>query len=167
MTSQIAQINTVGGIEKLNTTVESLLTAFGNLQAQSANDLAGRDVLVAGPSLSLAGGKATGGVSLAGAADHVAVEMLDASGQTVRTINLGASTAGVHSFTWDGKRDDGQQATDGGYRMRVTATASGTAVAAKSLTAAHVQSVNDAVTGVQLDLGAGGLQPLTAVQSYL
>src|SRR4051812_43339353 len=66
MTSQIAQINTVGGIQQLNETVKSLLGAFSSMQNQSAaTDVAGRDVLVAGGSLRLAGGKATGGVELA------------------------------------------------------------------------------------------------------
>src|SRR3954468_18494694 len=48
MTSQIAQINTVGGIEKLNTTVASLLSAFNRMQSQSATQLVGHQVLVAG-----------------------------------------------------------------------------------------------------------------------
>jgi len=38
MTSQIAQINTVAGIEKLNTTMESLVAAFHALQSQLTAD---------------------------------------------------------------------------------------------------------------------------------
>lgn len=167
MTSQIAQINTVGGIEKLNTTVESLLASFSKLQAQSSTNLAGRDVLVAGNQLTLDGGAASGGVSLAAAADSVNVEILDAGGQPIRSIALGASGAGVRSFNWDGLRSDGQPAGDGSWRMRVTATAGGKPVPAQTLTAAHVQSVSEGAAGVELDLGSAGLQPLSAVKSYL
>src|SRR3954469_18470569 len=102
MTSQIAQINTVGGIEKLNTTVNSLLSAFNRMQAQSATQLAGRGVLVDGNQVQLADGHAVGGVALDAAADKVSVDILDATGQAVRTLQLGASPAGTRSFDWDG-----------------------------------------------------------------
>jgi flagellar basal-body rod modification protein FlgD len=167
MTSQIAQINTVGGIEKLNTTVSSLLSAFAGMQAQQAVDLVGRDVLVAGTSMTLAGGKAAGGVELAGAADAVTVDILGADGKPVRSIALGKAEAGVHTFGWDGKADDGSTAPDGKYSLRVTATAKGKAVDAKTLAPAHVQAVTPSATGAQLDLGSAGTQPLSAIKSYL
>ncbi|RYY91091.1 MAG: hypothetical protein EOO24_32210, partial [Comamonadaceae bacterium] len=107
MTSQIAQINTVGGIEKLNTTVNSLLDAFSGMQAQSASQLAGRGVLVEGTQLDLTGEYAVGGVQVPSSADAVKVELLDASGQVARTIAMGASPAGARTFVWDGKLDDG------------------------------------------------------------
>jgi flagellar basal-body rod modification protein FlgD len=167
MTSQIAQINTVGGIEKLNTTVTSLLTAFNGMQAQSAQQLPGRSVLIEGSQLALANGTATGGVQLAGDADSVNVEILDAAGQTVQTLPLGKTSAGVRSFTWDGRDANGDTVKDGNWRMRVTATASGKAVTATTLTAARVQSVATQGGSTQLDLGAQGSRAIADVQSFL
>ena len=168
MTSQIAQINTVSGIEKLNDTVASLLAAFGSLQAQNASQLAGQDVLVPGTGLALQDGAATGGVSLSAAADTVNVDVIDATGRTVRTIALGANAAGARSFRWDGQLSDGSSAPDGSYRFRVTASKAGAAVQAQALTAARVLSVVPGADGtVQLDLGAAGLQPQSAVRAYL
>ncbi len=167
MTSQIAQINTVGGIEKLNTTVQSLLASFDTLLAQSALQLPGRNVLVAGESLALADGQATGGVELAGAADSVTVEILDAAGSVVQSIALGPSSAGVRSFSWDGTGADGQSAADGAWRMRVTATAGGQPVQAATLAAARVLSVSNSAAGVQLDLGSAGIRPASDVKSFL
>ncbi len=167
MTSQIAQINMVGGIEKLNGTVESLLKGFQTLQAQSAAQLPGRDVLVAGKAVSLAGGTAQGGVQLAAAADAVNVDIVDAAGITVRTLQLGASPAGVRGFTWDGIRNDGKTASDGTYTLRVTATAGGKAVDATALAAARVQAVSTGSDGVQVDLGAAGVRPYADVKSFL
>jgi len=167
MTSQIAQINMVGGIEKLNGTVESLLASFTALQAQSATQLPGRDVLVAGNALSLAGGAAKGGVELAKAADTVNVDILDAGGNTVRTLALGASQAGVRGFTWDGLRHDGKPAPEGSYRLRVAATAAGKPVDATTLAAARVQSVATSAAGVQVDLGSAGIRPYADVKSFL
>ena len=55
VTSQMAQINTVTGIEKLNTTVQGLSSQFMQLQALQGASLVGRDVIVAGNKLSVAG----------------------------------------------------------------------------------------------------------------
>jgi flagellar basal-body rod modification protein FlgD len=165
MTSQIAQINTVGGLEKLNTTVQSLLAGFDTLLAQSALQLPGRNVLIPGQSLTLANGQATGGVELAAAA--VNVDILDDAGAVVQTLGLGPSPAGVRSFSWDGTRADGQPAADGAWRMRITATAGGQPVQATPLAAVRVQSVSNSASGVQLDLGSAGVQPGSAIKSFL
>jgi len=167
MTSQIAQINTVGGIEKLNTTVSSLLAAFNGMQAQSAQTLPGRSVLVEGNQLALANSAATGGVQLAAAADAVNVDILDNAGQVIKTVALGKSSAGVRSFTWDGRNADGNTVADGSWRMRVTASANGQPVTATTLTAARVQSVSNANGSTQLDLGSQGTRTLADVQSFL
>ncbi len=169
MTSQIAQINTVGGIEKLNGTVQSLLAAFGAMQAQSATELAGRGVLVEGDRLQLANGAAVGGVQLAGKADAVNVDILDAGGSVVRTLQLGAAAqGGARSFAWDGKLADGSAAPEGSYRIRATAITAGKPANVPTLAGALVQSVNAPSdgTGAQLDLGKLGLVPVTAVRSY-
>ncbi len=167
MTSQIAQINTVSGIEKLNTTVTSLLASFNNLQAQSATQLPGRSVLVPGSGLTLADGQAMGGVELAAAADAVTVDIVDAAGTTVRSLALGASDAGVRSFTWDGLQTDGKAAAAGNYRLRVTATVGGNAVAVTPLVASRVQAVSNGSNGVQLDLGSAGMRAYSDIKSFL
>ena len=102
VTSQMAQINTVTGIDKLNATVQGLSTQFVQLQALQGASLVGRDVIVAGNRLSVdaAAGVGQGGFELANAADAVKVEILSASGAVVQTLNLGAQGAGMHSFDW-------------------------------------------------------------------
>src|SRR5215470_2380597 len=62
VTSQMAQINTVTGINGLNDTVNQLLGQFTRLESLQAAQLTGRSVLVPGNSLTLpADGKAVGG----------------------------------------------------------------------------------------------------------
>ena len=167
MTSQIAQINTVGGLEKLNRTVESLLSAFGGLQLQSAAQLPGRNVLVEGSSITLADGAAAGGVELGSHADAVAVDILGADGQPVRTLQLGAREAGVHGFTWDGLTGSGEPAAEGSYRLRITATSQGQPLQTRSLVAARVNSVSPGDAGVMLDLGSAGTRAWAEVKSFL
>lgn len=167
MTSQIAQINTVAGLEKLNGSVESLLGGLMAMQAQGASQLPGRSVLVAGNRLSLAEGQAQAGVALEARADRVDVEIVAADGTVVQALQLGANAAGVRSFAWDGKTSAGAQAADGEYRLRVTASANGEPVAATVLNAARVQSVSPTPTGMQLDLGAAGSVGWGDVYSFL
>jgi flagellar basal-body rod modification protein FlgD len=168
MTSQIAQINTVGGIEKLNASVNTLVSAFAAAQGQSATQLVGRGVLIEGRKLQLNDGWATGGVQLDGAADKVTVDVLDGAGQVVRSIDLGAMQAGSRSFDWNGLMADGTQATSGEFSVRVAATQAGKTVNATALTAVQVRSVSHAADGaVTLDLGSAGVKTLDAVRSYL
>ena len=72
------------------------------LQAMQGASLVGRDVIVAGNKLSIDATAAVGqgGFELAGAADAVKVEILAPSGAVMQTLNLGAESAGVHSFDW-------------------------------------------------------------------
>src|SRR5512147_97500 len=71
VTSQMAQINTVSGIEKLNTTVEGLSSQFAQLQSVQGAALVGHDVVVPGNTLQIADGTGEGGFELAGPADQV------------------------------------------------------------------------------------------------
>src|SRR4051812_530763 len=48
VTTQMAQIQTVSGIDKLNTTVQGLNGQFAQLQALSGASLVGHDVLIEG-----------------------------------------------------------------------------------------------------------------------
>jgi flagellar basal-body rod modification protein FlgD len=167
MTSQIAQINTVAGLEKLNKTVEGLVGGFMAMQNQSAIQLAGRDVMVAGNRLRLSDGKAQAGVELSARADRLDVEIIAPSGQVVQAVSLGASSAGIRTFSWDGQMADGTAAPDGDYRVRVSATAAGKPVDATVLSAVRVQSVIPSPSGVQLDLGSAGIASWGDIRSFL
>ena len=68
VTSQMAQIQTVTGIEQLNTTVEGLSSQFVQLQALQGASLVGRDVIVPGNLLDIDNGTAQGGFELTSAA---------------------------------------------------------------------------------------------------
>lgn len=167
MTSQLAQISTVDGIAKLNATLEKLVGSQQGTEALQAAALVGRDVLVEGRNLEIAGGGASGGVELGANADEVDVTIRDANGITVRTLSLGALEAGTHRYTWDGKSDSGAQVADGIYTMQVTATKGNTAVTANALQISRVASVVRESTGVSLDLGAQGRIGLDDVKEIL
>ena len=65
VTSQLAQINTVNGIEKLNSTVQGLSGQFVQMQALQGASLVGHDVVIAGNQLAIADGVGKAGFELA------------------------------------------------------------------------------------------------------
>lgn len=164
MTSQLAQISTVDGIEKLNATLSQLLSSSADSEALQAAALVGHQVIIAGNGLNLTDAGAVGGVELAANADQVAVTIKDANGIVMNTLNLGKLDAGVHNFVWDGKTDTGVQAANGNYSISVAATQGANNVTATALQLAGVQNINRSSLGVSLNLGALGLVTLNDIK---
>ena len=164
VTSQLAQINTVTGLDKLNTTLQSLATGFASTQMLQAATMIGREVLVPGDQIQLAQGAATFGVELTQPADDVVVSILDASGNTVRTQNLGAHPAGAGTFAWNGLNELGAAMPDGRYTLSVTAKQGSKAVSAEALTDARVESVAQHGRDIELELAGRGAANLSDVR---
>jgi flagellar basal-body rod modification protein FlgD len=157
LTSQLAQMSTVSGIEKLNSAFQSLLAQSGSSQVLQSAALIGRTVLVPGSELTLAQGAGVPfAVEVPVAADSVKVTITNAAGDTVRSFDLGALPPGTKTLSWDGKSDNGTQLADGAYKVKVEALSGGDKVAAGTLTYAKVTSVAQGAYGVSLDLDSGG-----------
>jgi len=156
LTSQLAQINTLDGIESLNTTLKSITGQIDAGQMMQATSLVGHSVLVPGDRLLVGDSAATTpfGFELGSAADSVTVSILDGSGNVVRQFDLGAMQAGVESFSWDATLTNGGQAPSGSYRVKIEATSEGKAVTSTALTYGEVGSVASSAKGPLLDLGA-------------
>ncbi|HET7223261.1 MAG TPA: flagellar hook assembly protein FlgD, partial [Rhodanobacteraceae bacterium] len=140
MTSQLAQINTVSGIQDLNTTLKGITGQINAGQSLQAAALIGKGVLVPGDRV-LVGSDGTTtpfGLELGAAADDVQVSITDGSGKVVRSFDLGALDAGTQSFTWDGKLDDGTQAPQGAYTVSIKAASGGQPVGVTGLNYALV-----------------------------
>lgn len=169
MTSQMAQISTVDGIEKLNTTLQALMNNSNASQSLQAAALVGRGVLVPGKGLEFiaASGSAYGGIDLAGPADAVTVTITDANGLTMRTLNLGGMKAGANPFQWDGKTDSGIVVADGSYNISVTANQGQNKVDVGSLQLGMVSSIMSGSQGVSLNVGALGAFKLSDVKEFL
>jgi flagellar basal-body rod modification protein FlgD len=154
MTSQMAQISTVTGIEKLNATLEKLISNSNDSQTMQAAAMLGRHVLVDGNSMNLAeDGQTIGAVDFPQPVDEAKLTIRDANGLLVRTLPMGAQEAGLNSFVWDGKNDAGVQAAAGKYSFSVSATQGGEEVGASTLQLAPVTGILRENTGVRLELG--------------
>ena len=168
LTSQLAQMSTVSGIEKLNTAFKSLLDQSGSSQVLQSAALIGRTVLVPGNELvSKKGVEVAFAVDLPAAAESVKVTVSNAAGTTVRSYDLGALPPGVKTLSWNGMGDNGEQLPEGSYTLHVAASGGGASVAASALTHATVTSVSQGATGVSLDLGASRKANLSDVKLIL
>lgn len=163
VTSQMAQINTVVGIDKLNETVKSLSSQMMQSQALQGASLVGRSVLLEGSSLRFdATGKATAGFELASAADSVKVEIVSPSGRVLDTIDMGAASAGRSGFEWQAPAGT---STDG-ITFRVTAKSGGTTLTATPLTADSVRAVSTGGDTLTLELLYGGSVPYSQIKAF-
>jgi flagellar basal-body rod modification protein FlgD len=150
--NQLAQLSEVQGISSLNTSFGSLSSSLTSSQALQASSLLGHQALVNSGTASLtANGTVSGAVSVPQTSAQVLLNVSDASGALVRQINLGAQSAGLTSFTWDGKGGNGAQAPAGTYTLSAQY-----AGATKGSTAATT-SVNGTVESVSMGAGSTGL----------
>ena len=153
MTSQMAQINTVTGIQQLNFTMLGIAEQFGALQVMQGASMIGRSVITEGDRLPVAAGVGHGMFDLAGAAGDVKVEILTPGGQLVGTVNLDAKAAGRHQFDWDASKYKGSTSD---LRFKVTAMNGNVAVASTPLTQSKVVATGADNGQLTLDLATGG-----------
>lgn len=163
MTSQLAQINTVSGIEELNTTLNGITQQMDAAQTLQAAGLIDKAVLVPGNNVMVSSDAENGtyatpfGIELSAPAEKVEVTVTSQSGEVVYTNNLGRVAAGVESFSWGGTTNAGEAVPAVAYRVNFKATnADGELLEAKPLNYALVQGVSPGAGGrdVRLDLGA-------------
>lgn len=178
VTSQLAQINTVRGIEQLNQTVNKIVASNGGFSPSSAVGLLGRQVLVPGDSFQWSGGTRAGdgapsavqgariGFEVADAARQVRLDVLDASGRVVFSRGYDQPTAGLHTFDWDGSTANGGTAAAGKYKLRAVGVAqNGSELKVDTLVTDRVGAVTQGAQGAQLELASGATQLSSAIRS--
>lgn len=171
MTSQLAQMNMVSGLESLNASMQTLLGAYNEALTLQAANLIGRNVLVPGSDMTLTDQGALFGLNLQGPADEVEVTIYDQYGNVVTRQSLGQQSPGAMAFFWDGKDTQGnsiieqmsvegengeRQFTPIQYRFTVSASMNGEPVVASPLQAGMVSALIRGTNGFSLEiLGLG------------
>lgn len=165
LTTQLAQISMLSGIEELNTTLSAIGTQLDTSNSLQATALIGKGVLIDGDSITVGtdGSSTTFGIELESDASNVTLTISDSSGNVVRTVDMGSQSAGVQAYTWDGTNDSGETVDAGTYTFAVKATSSsGSSVTATELTYAQVYGVS--TDDSTLNLGLAGTATLDDVK---
>jgi flagellar basal-body rod modification protein FlgD len=163
VTSQMAQISTVSGLEKVNSTIGGLGTQFTQLQAMQGAALVGHDVAIEGDQLRVNGAAAEGGFELSSKADKVEVQVLSAAGTVLDTVSLGATDAGRQAFNWTVPAAYQGQALS----FKVNATTGGAAVQAMTLETQRITAVSNFNNTLALELANGDRVAYDAVWAFL
>lgn len=175
LTSQLAQISTLNGIEKLNTSLGTISGQIDNSVSIQASNMIGHAVMVPGNTILVSkdsdGAVVTTplGVELESLANDVTVTISDARGNNVTTLDVGSLSAGVHSFAWDGLLSDGSNAPDGSYQFTIKAKNGDSTVNSTALNYAQVYGVINSSNSksVMLDLGLMGTASVADVRQIL
>lgn len=142
VTSQMAQISQVAGIQSLNQTMQQMVGAQSATQSMMAASMIGSNVLVAGNSLPTpAAGKQTqAGVMLSGPAASMQVDVLDKYNNVVDSFTESNPSAGMNTFSWDGTDGKGNALPAGNYTFQVK-VAQSSANGSTTATAYNMQQV--------------------------
>jgi flagellar basal-body rod modification protein FlgD len=166
--SQLASLSEVQGITQLNTSFTALSNSLVSSQALQASSLLGHQALVASStaSLSSAGGTINGAVSVPQTSSQVVLNVKNSAGVLVQSINLGAQSAGLANFSWNGHTSSGSAAPAGTYTLsaQVGGVSGGTAIT--TLVSGTVDSVTMGAgsSGLTLNVSGLGSVPFSSVQ---
>ncbi len=163
MTTQMAQINTVSGIQELNATLKGMATQAAATQSLQGASLIGREALIDGNKLSFDGTLAKGAVSLDGSASQVYVDIIGTNGNRIDTVDMGPLGPGQHPFEWDA----GELNLAGIARFEVRASNGSEPVAATPLSRLKVASVSFNAGGFQLQLQNGRSLGYDQVRAFM
>lgn len=168
VTSQLAQLSTVTGINKLGDLVSGLSATFTEGQSLQAAGMIGHGVFTPGDTMEL-NGTALAGVELPQAVDELTITIKDAAGVVVHSASLGPQDSGIITLEWDGASDTGGQAKNGTYTFEIEAQAGGVPVETdiNLLSYGKVSSVTLEATGVLLNIDGVGATALSEIKQIL
>jgi len=169
--NQLTQFSLVSGMQGLQTSFNTLAQTLEGQSDIKPADLLGHKIMFqsskavlaplgtsTGPDTEPGANLLSGAVAVPENATSVTVQIKDASGAVVKTIDLGKPAAGTTDFTWDGHGDDGAALPAGVYSMTATATVDGKPTTATTYTSANVEGVSLGANGSlpMIDVGALG-----------
>ncbi len=143
MTTQLAQLNMVDGINRLNTSMTGMLTQMKAAAMISLSSAVGQMALAPGQDFNFAGQPVRLAAKLPSAVGELQLSVLDANGAERRRIDLGARDAGTVDQIWDGKDNNASMLPAGEYTAVWSAkTADGKLVFPDSHVPVRVSALN-------------------------
>lgn len=167
--AELAQFSSLEQLTEINSGIEGLTTIGQEQQLIGAVNFIGKTIEATGTAVSVEEGEATSVTfSLPEDASTCMVNVLDSSGNIVRTVDLGSTTAGDVEFTWDGKDYDGNTMDDGQYQVAVTATnADGDVMKVTSTMSGVVSGIQQVSGTYYLDIGNGRYVAFTDITNVI
>ncbi len=166
--TQIAQFSSVAGIQDLQNSFSQVATALQSNQALQASTMVGRTVMIpSGEAVFNGADPVVGKVAVPDATNQLLINVIDDSGQVVKTMNMGTRDAGVVDFSWDGRNEAGELMPKGDYTIKAIATTSNESIELGTLLAERVESVTLGSGGITLDLASDRSVPMSGIKQVL
>lgn len=156
MTSQLAALNQVDGINKLNTSVNALVAQMQSANFMNLASSVGKTALAQGSEVYFAGHAVGMAAKLDAPAASLKAVIRDSKSQIVNQFDFGPMPAGMTDFVWDGGDDAGKQVASGMYTLELTATdAQGKTISPTPYVGAMIASIGQEGTDMKVGLSDG------------
>jgi len=143
MLNELASLSEVSGMNNMDSSIGSLSSSMQSAQLLNGTNLIGHGVLASGSTAALtAGGQVSGAVQAPAGATSVTIQVIDSTGQLVRTLQVAPQSSGLTGFSWDGTTNSGGAAPPGTYAFLASAVSGG----APASVATYLQSTVNSVT---------------------
>ena len=119
--AQLAQFSQLEQLMALNESMGSLSESYSSGSEKDVMAYMGKQVTGEVDTMNVNQGEVSGGFFNLSKAAAIMVEITDASGNKVKTLNLGTKDTGSHLISWDGTDSSGKAVGDGTYTYTVLA----------------------------------------------
>ena len=167
MVQQMATFSQVAGITEMNQSLKSMVADMSASRFGDASGWIGHAALISGDvATQAANGAYAGQISLPADAKDVTISLVNSSGQTVYSKDLGGKSAGDVTWNWDGKDNAGNLTKDGALQVIVSGIgADGKSISPTNATWNEIQSVKSPASGTtQLITALGTVSPADVLQ---
>lgn len=156
MMGELAQMTMVEQSYNTTTALNNLLTAQNNNLALSSIGLIGKDIIALGDQLNFDGANAVElSYQMPAATTATTLTIKNASGETIRTVDLGSQVAGNGTYQWDGKDGQGNVLTSGAYSFSISGIdAAGATQTATTFTTGRADGVTFAEGVAYITIGS-------------
>jgi len=121
MTTQLAALNQVDGINRLNKSMESMLNQMVSASFVGLSSSVGKSALTPSDQIYFTGEPVSLAVGVSQLAPDATLTIFNSTNEPVRQIKLGALGAGITDIIWAGDNDSGEKVPSGEmYRLEVS-----------------------------------------------
>lgn len=161
--SQMSQLSSTEQIMNMSKSFQNMIDSQMSLQKLNAAGLVGKNVVVKNNTVNLKDGIAEGIIYNLEEQSSVSVEIMDSNENVIYSEQIGGKEAGVHSFAWDGRNNNGVAQENGEYTYKLYKTVDGERVEIGGLDGGTVDSVQF-LNNEFFVLVNGERYPISAVQ---
>jgi flagellar basal-body rod modification protein FlgD len=121
MTTQLAALNQVDGINRLNKSMESMLNQMVSASFVGLSSSVGKSALTQSDQVYFTGEPVSLAVGVNQLAPNATLTIYNSANEPIRQMNLGAIGAGITDILWAGDNDSGEQVAAGEmYRIELS-----------------------------------------------